>query len=46
MNYKVVSNDYSISVLEGDLFPLYTLDQQMVQENLALGAPVAEQHDG
>lgn len=32
MNYKVVSNDYSISVLEGDSFPLYTLDQQMVQE--------------
>jgi hypothetical protein len=32
MNYKVVSNDHSISVLEGDAFPLYTLDQQMVQE--------------
>src|SRR3954451_5244626 len=32
MNYKVVSNDYSVSVLEEDLFPLYTLDQQMMQE--------------
>jgi hypothetical protein len=32
MNYKVVSNDHSISVLEEDYFPLYTLDQQMVQE--------------
>src|SRR4051812_7388632 len=32
MNYKVVSNDYSISVLEEETFPLYTLDQQMMQE--------------
>jgi hypothetical protein len=32
MNYKVVSNDHSISVLEEESFPLYTLDQQMVQE--------------
>src|SRR5690349_18998270 len=32
MNYKVVSNDHSISVLEGDSFPLYTLDENMLQE--------------
>lgn len=32
MNYKVVSHNHSISVLEGDTFPLYTLDKQMVQE--------------
>src|SRR3954468_1877694 len=32
MNYKVVSNDHSISVLEEDSFPLYTLDQHMMQE--------------
>jgi len=32
MNYKVVSNDYSISVLEEESFPLYTLDQPMMQE--------------
>lgn len=32
MKYKVVSNNDSISVLEGDSFPLYTLDKQMLQE--------------
>jgi hypothetical protein len=32
MNYKVVSNNHIITVLEDELFPLYTLDQQMVQE--------------
>ena len=32
MNYKVVSNNHSISVLEGDAFPLYTMDKHMLQE--------------
>jgi len=32
MNYQVVSNNHIITVLEDDSFPLYTLDQQMVQE--------------
>lgn len=32
MNYKVVSNNHSISVMEGDHFPLYTLDKPTVQE--------------
>ncbi len=36
MNYKVVSNTHSIAVLEGDTFPLYTLDEQTVQELVAL----------
>jgi hypothetical protein len=32
MNYKVVSDNHSISVLEGDAFPLYTMDKHMMQE--------------
>ena len=32
MIYTVVSNDHSISVLEEDSFPLYVLNEQMVQE--------------
>ena len=34
MKYQVVSNNQTISVLEGDLFPLYTLDKEMAQELL------------
>lgn len=32
MNYQVVSNNHTITVLEGDTFPLYALNKQMVQE--------------
>ncbi|TKK64776.1 hypothetical protein FC093_21755 [Ilyomonas limi] len=32
MNYQVVSNNHTITVLEDDAFPLYTLSKETVQE--------------
>lgn len=32
MNYKVISNNHSIIVLEENSFPLYTIDEEKLQE--------------